>query len=67
MLWNIQLWMPDLEELNDYREADGLEELKINVAVKEVQSGLDVRSESFESQGTVPFTASQDGNSQAPC
>ena len=67
MLWNIQIYMPDLEELNDYREADDLDLLEVKVTVTELQGGDIVKEESFVTEGTVPFTASQDGGVYRVC
>ena len=67
MLWAVQVWMPDLAEINDYRETDGLVDLFIDVVITELKTEQEVLKDSFESEGSVAFTASQDGGVYRVC
>ena len=67
MLWAVQLWMPDLAEINDYREAEGLEDLFVDVKITELKTDQQVLADAFESEGNVAFTASQDGGVYRVC
>ena len=67
MLWSVQAWMPDLAEINDYREAEGLKELKVKVEITELETEEVVVTDSYESEGNIAFTASQNGGVYRVC
>lgn len=67
MLWAVQVWMPDLAEINDYREADNLEDLFIDVVITELKTNQEVLKDAFESQGSLAFTAAEEGGVYRVC